>query len=53
MRLYNLKKYKQLKIKVMNTKNESYESPKMEIVEVQVEQGFAQSLENPTPGWDI
>ena len=44
---------KQLKIIVMNTKNESYESPQVEIVEVQVEQGFAQSLENPTPGWDI
>ncbi len=28
----------------MNTKNESYESPQVEIVEVQVEQGFAQSV---------
>lgn len=37
----------------MNTKNESYESPQVKIIEVQVEKGFAQSLENPTPGWDI
>ena len=36
--------YKQLKIKVMNTKNESYESPQVEIIEVQVEKGFAQSV---------
>lgn len=30
-----------------------YEAPKIEVIEVLVEQGFAASTtEDPTPGWD-
>ena len=30
-----------------------YEVPKIEVIEVAVEQGFANSLENPGAGWDM
>jgi hypothetical protein len=30
-----------------------YEVPEIEVIEVQVEQGFANSLENPNEGWEM
>ena len=30
-----------------------YQTPEIEVIEVQIEQGFAGSLEDPEPGWDM
>lgn len=35
------------------TKENGYESPKVEILEIKVEQGFAQSQQEPSPWEDL
>ena len=30
-----------------------YETPEIDVIEVQIEKGFAGSLEDPEPGWDM
>ena len=30
-----------------------YEVPDIEVIDVQIEKGFAGSLEDPEPGWDM
>jgi hypothetical protein len=36
----------------MNMKQD-YETPEIEVIDVQIEKGFAGSLEDPEPGWDM
>ena len=30
-----------------------YETPEIEVIDVQIEKGFASSLEDPEPGWNM
>ena len=30
-----------------------YEVPEIKVIDVQIEKGFAGSLEDPEPGWDM
>ena len=32
---------------------QDYETPEIDVIEAQIEKGFAGSLEDPEPGWDM